>query len=174
MCVQQIYDKHVQLRSTINFFNLSFYGSPGFNNCEPGICRSEGENAQAHVCLFFSVSYIFMRRNYKFWQLNLILSVSPHSTQLMLITADCAVVKVFNLISLYWHVHARLVKPVDQSTAKRPSASAWNEREKKKKNDPANKNTVCSDKSIQVCNFCSVFQTLLKSDFIDAINTSEI
>ena len=45
---------------------------------------------------------------------------------------------------------------------------------KKKENEPADKNTVCSHKSIQVCNFCSVFQTLLKSDFIDAVNTSEI
>ena len=43
-----------------------------------------------------------------------------------------------------------------------------------KKNEPADKNTVCSDKSIQVCNFCRVFQTLLKSCFIDAVNTSEI
>ena len=47
-------------------------------------------------------------------------------------------------------------------------------KKKKKRNEPADKNTVCSDKSIQVCNFCSVFQTLLKSDFIDAVNTSEI
>ena len=47
-------------------------------------------------------------------------------------------------------------------------------RKKKKKNEPADKNTVCSDKSIQVCNFYSVFQTLLKSDFIDAVNTPEI
>ena len=45
---------------------------------------------------------------------------------------------------------------------------------RKKKNEPGDKNTVCSDKSIQVCNFCSIFQTLLKSDFIDAVNTSEI
>ena len=34
--------------------------------------------------------------------------------------------------------------------------------------------TVCSDKSIQVCNFRSIFQTLLKSDFIVAVNTPEI
>ena len=33
--------------------------------------------------------------------LNLVLSVSPHSTQLTLIIGDWAVVKVFNLISLY-------------------------------------------------------------------------
>ena len=62
----------------------------------------------------------------------------------------------------------RLVKPVDQRTAKRGETRA-----KKKNNEPADKNTVCSDKStcIQVCNFCSVFQTLLKSDFIDAVNS---
>ena len=42
--------------------------------------------------------------DHKFWQpnLNLVGNVSPHSTQLTLITSDCAVIKVFNLISLYW------------------------------------------------------------------------
>ena len=173
MCVQRIYDKHVQLRSSINFFNLYFWGSPGFNNCKPGICWSEGENAQAD---FFSVSYIFLRRDHKFWQLNLVLSVSPHSTQLTLITADCAVVKVFNLISLYWHGHAvwssdiffsqRLGKHVDQSTAKRSGALGWNERGKKKMNLPI--------KVYRFAIFVAFFQTLLKSDFIDAVNTSEI
>ena len=46
--------------------------------------------------------------DHKFWQpnLNLVLNVSPHSTQLMLIIGNCAVVKVFNLISLYWRFHA--------------------------------------------------------------------
>ena len=41
--------------------------------------------------------------DHKFLQpnLNLVLSVSPHYTQLTLITGDCAVVKVFNLISFY-------------------------------------------------------------------------
>ena len=45
---------------------------------------------------------------HKFWQpnLNLVLNVSPHSTQLRLITGDCAVIKVFILISLYWRFHA--------------------------------------------------------------------
>ena len=48
----------------------------------------------------------------------------------------------------------------------------------RKKNDnnyiPADKNIVCSEKRIQVCNFSSVFQTLLYSNFIDAVYTSEI
>ena len=47
-------------------------------------------------------------------------------------------------------------------------------KKKKEKNVPANKNIVCSDKSIQFCNFSIVFQTLLKSDFTDAVNTSEV
>ena len=48
-----------------------------------------------------------------------------------------------------------------------------------KKNDdenniPADKNIVCSEKRIQFCNFSSVFQTLLNSNFIDAVYTSKI
>ena len=47
---------------------------------------------------------------------------------------------------------------------------------KKKDNNniPADKNIVCSEKRIQFCNFSSVFQTLLDSNFIDAVYTSEI
>ena len=46
--------------------------------------------------------------DHKFRQpnLNLVLNVSPHSTQLTLIIGDCAVVKVFYLISLYSRIHA--------------------------------------------------------------------
>ena len=41
-------------------------------------------------------------------------------------------------------------------------------------NIPADKNIVCSEKRIQFCNFSSVFQTLLNSNFIDVVYTSEI
>ena len=41
-------------------------------------------------------------------------------------------------------------------------------------NIPADKNIVCSEKRIQFCNFSSVFQTLLNSNFIDAVYTTEI
>ena len=41
-------------------------------------------------------------------------------------------------------------------------------------NIPADKDTVCSEKRIQFCNFSSIFQTLLNSNFIDAVYTSEI
>ena len=48
-------------------------------------------------------------------------------------------------------------------------------RKKKDNNNiPADKNIVCSEKRIQFCNFSSVFQTLLNSNFIDAVYTSEI
>ena len=54
----------------------------------------------------------------------------------------------------------------------------WGETSTKKNDDnnniPADKNILCSEKRIQVCNFSSVFQTLLNSNFIDAVYTSEI
>ena len=50
--------------------------------------------------------------------------------------------------------------------------------DRKKENNkkvPADKNSVCSDKSKQFFFFfSSVFQTKVKSDFIKAVNTSEI
>ena len=53
------------------------------------------------------------------------------------------------------------------------------EKENEKKNVPADKSTVCSEKKYTVLqfffSFSSLFQTkMLKSNFIDAANTSEI
>ena len=48
--------------------------------------------------------------DHKFWQpnLNLVLNVSPHSTQLTLIIGDCAVVKVFNQFVLTYSSYGSL------------------------------------------------------------------
>ena len=89
--------RHWQLRSPINLFNFYLLRSPRFNTCVPGI----------HRLLFVFPLVTFSRdADHKFWQLKLVLSVSHNSTQLTLITTDCAVIKVFKIISFLWRFHA--------------------------------------------------------------------
>ena len=148
-----------------------------------------GQTENMHRLVFvFPLDTFSCDADHKFWQpnLNLVLNVSPHSTQLTLIIGDCAVVKVFNLISLYWRFHAiwssdinyyqRLVEPVDQSTANKTRCGGVNRARKKNNsnNIPPIKTSYVQKKRIQFCNFSSVFQTLLNSNFINAVYTSKI
>ena len=98
------------------------------------------ETLKTHRLIFvFSVSYLFL------WLRSQILTAKPRSqcqSPLYSINANYRWL-VFNLISLFWRFHAswssdihyyqRLVYPVDQSTANKTGASAWNDPGKNKK-----------------------------------------
>ena len=65
------------------------------NFSQDSVPWSDGENAQTDLC--FSASIFFLRCQSRI----LDHYVSPHSTQLMLITTDCAVIKVFKLLNFF-------------------------------------------------------------------------